>query len=295
MPAAINKVSHVYVYKRIGGSAAVVALGIVYWASDQVTWCNSWIKQNFVFRRHPRWFPMAMLNKGGTSIESHRLYWVHECKQNFSFNNSTRYIKDWVSQFLCTSDYGWDTCRVPGCPWHPSGYLHTSDPGQGTCIPLTLIGVPAYHWYWSGYLHTPDTAQGTCIPLTLLRAPAYPWHCSEHLHTPDTAQSTCIPLTLLRAPAYLWHCSEYLHPSDTAQGTCIPLTLLRAPAYLGHCSEYQRYRVYIAVRSLGSVALRMGQHRQLMEHFNFFSIDFNEELYGFYGGYLHDQTGKFMA
>ncbi|XP_035224963.1 GPI inositol-deacylase-like isoform X2 [Stegodyphus dumicola] len=43
------------------------------------------------------------------------------------------------------------------------------------------------------------------------------------------------------------------------------------------------------VRSLASVALRMGKSLQLHMHFNFYSINFNEEISGLYGGVLNDQ------
>ncbi|XP_054720836.1 GPI inositol-deacylase-like [Uloborus diversus] len=51
------------------------------------------------------------------------------------------------------------------------------------------------------------------------------------------------------------------------------------------------------VRSLASVALRMGhslQTSQSSDHFNFFTIDFNEEISGLYGGTLQEQT-EFVA
>ncbi|XP_067929246.1 GPI inositol-deacylase-like isoform X2 [Watersipora subatra] len=47
---------------------------------------------------------------------------------------------------------------------------------------------------------------------------------------------------------------------------------------------------YKQVRSMASVALRMGHHRSLTTQFDFYSIDFHEELYGFYGGNLMKQT-----
>lgn len=48
------------------------------------------------------------------------------------------------------------------------------------------------------------------------------------------------------------------------------------------------------VRSLASVALRMSQSRQTRLHFNFFSIDFNEEISALYGGVLDEQM-EFVA
>ncbi|KAF6038079.1 PGAP1 [Bugula neritina] len=47
---------------------------------------------------------------------------------------------------------------------------------------------------------------------------------------------------------------------------------------------------YKQVRSLASVTYRMGHHRSLTTQFDFFSIDFNEEMYGFYGGNIRLQT-----
>ncbi|XP_064420102.1 GPI inositol-deacylase-like [Latimeria chalumnae] len=50
---------------------------------------------------------------------------------------------------------------------------------------------------------------------------------------------------------------------------------------------------YKQVRSLGSVALRKAEDIDEKFHFNFFSIDFNEELVALYGGSLQRQT-KFV-
>ncbi|XP_067891789.1 GPI inositol-deacylase-like isoform X11 [Heterodontus francisci] len=47
---------------------------------------------------------------------------------------------------------------------------------------------------------------------------------------------------------------------------------------------------YRQVRSLGSVALRKAENIHNKFHFNFFSIDFNEELVALYGGSLEKQT-----
>ena len=49
------------------------------------------------------------------------------------------------------------------------------------------------------------------------------------------------------------------------------------------------YCVLFVVRSLGSVALRKAQAYSF--HFNYFTIDFNEELTGIYGATLWQQTG----
>ncbi|GBN79637.1 GPI inositol-deacylase [Araneus ventricosus] len=49
------------------------------------------------------------------------------------------------------------------------------------------------------------------------------------------------------------------------------------------------------VRSLGSVALRMGHSLHTNAFFNFFAIDFNEEISALYGGTLKDQTEYVFA
>ena len=70
--------------------------------------------------------------------------------------------KGLVGRFLHTVDIDQDTCGVPACPRHWSGYL------RGTCIPPTLVRIPA------GYLHAPDTDQDT------YGVPAYPRHWSGY-------------------------------------------------------------------------------------------------------------------
>jgi len=47
------------------------------------------------------------------------------------------------------------------------------------------------------------------------------------------------------------------------------------------------------VRSLGSIALRKAEDLDFKYHFNFFSVNFNEELVALYGGTLQRQT-KFV-
>lgn len=47
------------------------------------------------------------------------------------------------------------------------------------------------------------------------------------------------------------------------------------------------------VRSLGSIALRKAEDIDFKYHFNFFSVNFNEELVALYGGSLQRQT-KFV-
>ena len=47
------------------------------------------------------------------------------------------------------------------------------------------------------------------------------------------------------------------------------------------------------VRSLGSIALRKAEDVDFKYHFNFFSVNFNEELVALYGGSLQQQT-KFV-
>lgn len=44
------------------------------------------------------------------------------------------------------------------------------------------------------------------------------------------------------------------------------------------------------VRSLGSIALRKAEDIDFKYHFNFFSVNFNEELVALYGGSLQRQT-----
>lgn len=47
------------------------------------------------------------------------------------------------------------------------------------------------------------------------------------------------------------------------------------------------------VRSLGSIALRKAEDVDFKYHFDFFSVNFNEELVALYGGSLQRQT-KFV-
>lgn len=47
------------------------------------------------------------------------------------------------------------------------------------------------------------------------------------------------------------------------------------------------------MRSLGSIALRKAEDLDFKYHFNFFSVNFNEELVALYGGTLQQQT-KFV-
>ncbi|XP_078684049.1 GPI inositol-deacylase-like [Branchiostoma floridae x Branchiostoma belcheri] len=47
---------------------------------------------------------------------------------------------------------------------------------------------------------------------------------------------------------------------------------------------------YKQVRSLGSVALKKAQHLRTPFHFNYFSVDLNEELTGMFGAILSEQT-----
>lgn len=48
-----------------------------------------------------------------------------------------------------------------------------------------------------------------------------------------------------------------------------------------------------AVRSIGSIALRKAEDIDFKYHFDFFSVNFNEELVALYGGSLQKQT-KFV-
>lgn len=48
-----------------------------------------------------------------------------------------------------------------------------------------------------------------------------------------------------------------------------------------------------AVRSVGSIALRKAEDIDFKYHFDFFSVNFNEELVALYGGSLQKQT-KFV-
>lgn len=54
---------------------------------------------------------------------------------------------------------------------------------------------------------------------------------------------------------------------------------------------YQTFfeRSFFAVRSLASVALRTSVNKRLPYHFDYFTIDMNEELSGLSGVFLNDQ------
>lgn len=55
------------------------------------------------------------------------------------------------------------------------------------------------------------------------------------------------------------------------------------------------YVFFSLVRSLASVAFRRGNDKHKRYVFNFFSVDFNEELSGLYGTFLQDQTCKYLT
>lgn len=50
---------------------------------------------------------------------------------------------------------------------------------------------------------------------------------------------------------------------------------------------------FSTVRSIGSIALRKAEDIDFKYHFDFFSVNFNEELVALYGGSLQKQT-KFV-
>ncbi|XP_042192093.1 GPI inositol-deacylase isoform X2 [Callorhinchus milii] len=81
---------------------------------------------------------------------------------------------------------------------------------------------------------------------------------------------------------YLYGEGDYAEESKKLKVTGIPVLFLP-----GNAGSYKQ------VRSLGSVALRKAQNMYYKYHFDFFSVDFNEELVALYGGSLEKQT-KFV-
>ncbi|NWH63765.1 PGAP1 deacylase, partial [Geococcyx californianus] len=91
--------------------------------------------------------------------------------------------------------------------------------------------------------------------------------------------------TARRYPAYelyLYGEGNYAEENKNLLLTGIPVLFLP-----GNAGSYKQ------VRSLGSIALRKAEDVDFKYHFNFFSINFNEELVALYGGSLQRQT-KFV-
>ncbi|NXI70264.1 PGAP1 deacylase, partial [Anseranas semipalmata] len=91
--------------------------------------------------------------------------------------------------------------------------------------------------------------------------------------------------TARRYPAYelyLYGEGNYAEENKNLILTGIPVLFLP-----GNAGSYKQ------VRSLGSIALRKAEDLDFKYHFNFFSVNFNEELVALYGGTLQRQT-KFV-
>ncbi|XP_068804368.1 GPI inositol-deacylase isoform X2 [Struthio camelus] len=91
--------------------------------------------------------------------------------------------------------------------------------------------------------------------------------------------------TVRRYPAYelyLYGEGNYAEANKNLILTGIPVLFLP-----GNAGSYKQ------VRSLGSIALRKAEDVDFKYHFNFFSVNFNEELVALYGGSLQRQT-KFV-
>uniref|UniRef100_A0A803VEF8 GPI inositol-deacylase n=1 Tax=Ficedula albicollis TaxID=59894 RepID=A0A803VEF8_FICAL len=91
--------------------------------------------------------------------------------------------------------------------------------------------------------------------------------------------------TARRYPAYelyLYGEGSYAEENKNLLLTGIPVLFLP-----GNAGSYKQ------VRSLGSIALRKAEDVDFKYHFNFFSVNFNEELVALYGGSLQRQT-KFV-
>ncbi|XP_015144976.1 GPI inositol-deacylase isoform X2 [Gallus gallus] len=91
--------------------------------------------------------------------------------------------------------------------------------------------------------------------------------------------------TARRYPAYelyLYGEGNYAEENKNLILTGIPILFLP-----GNAGSYKQ------VRSLGSIALRKAEDLDFKYHFNFFSVNFNEELVALYGGTLQRQT-KFV-
>ncbi|ESP03848.1 hypothetical protein LOTGIDRAFT_110439 [Lottia gigantea] len=78
----------------------------------------------------------------------------------------------------------------------------------------------------------------------------------------------------------------YLYGEGSYAGRIRSLKLDGVPVLFipGNAGSYRQ------VRSLGSVSLRKSENIKNKIQFNYFSIDFNEEFSGLYGGVLKDQT-----
>ncbi|NWZ29223.1 PGAP1 deacylase, partial [Asarcornis scutulata] len=91
--------------------------------------------------------------------------------------------------------------------------------------------------------------------------------------------------TARRYPAYelyLYGEGNYAEENKNLVLTGIPVLFLP-----GNAGSYKQ------VRSLGSIALRKAEDLDFKYHFNFFTVNFNEELVALYGGTLQQQT-KFV-
>ncbi|XP_009331075.1 PREDICTED: GPI inositol-deacylase [Pygoscelis adeliae] len=105
-------------------------------------------------------------------------------------------------------------------------------------------------------------------------------------HLPPFKSKIKLPKkTAKRYPAYelyLYGEGNYAEENKNLLLTGIPVLFLP-----GNAGSYKQ------VRSLGSVALRKAEDIDFKYHFNFFSVNFNEELVALYGGSLQRQT-KFV-
>ncbi|XP_008051152.1 GPI inositol-deacylase, partial [Carlito syrichta] len=88
-----------------------------------------------------------------------------------------------------------------------------------------------------------------------------------------------------RYPAYELYL--YGEGSYAAEHKALPLTGIPVLFLPGNAGSYKQ------VRSIGSIALRKAEDIDFKYHFDFFSVNFNEELVALYGGSLQKQT-KFV-
>ncbi|OBS66138.1 hypothetical protein A6R68_05322, partial [Neotoma lepida] len=88
-----------------------------------------------------------------------------------------------------------------------------------------------------------------------------------------------------RYPAYELYL--YGEGSYAKEHKILPLTGIPVLFLPGNAGSYKQ------VRSIGSIALRKAEDIDFKYHFDFFSVNFNEELVALYGGSLQKQT-KFV-
>nr|KAF6450859.1 post-GPI attachment to proteins inositol deacylase 1 [Molossus molossus] len=88
-----------------------------------------------------------------------------------------------------------------------------------------------------------------------------------------------------RYPAYELYL--YGEGSYAEEHKILPLTGIPVLFLPGNAGSYKQ------VRSIGSIALRKAEDIDFKYHFDFFSVNFNEELVALYGGSLQKQT-KFV-